>query len=1006
MLKILICVLMLVSTAICQATEKTYRYNADSVNVALLREKADSLADAKEIDRSNEVYNQLLVIYRNEEKNDQLLTVINKIGLNYLRMGDHLSANRIFTQNNYESIAIKDSLILSDSYYYFAISRHFAGDFKEGLQYAKKALAIKLRSKDEVDAYELSLNYNLIGVSYNQLGMNDEAVGCYQKYLSVVEKLPESDKYNLLIATAYNNLGIIYTEHLADHERALEYYFKSVEMKKKVVGEGKPILAESYTNIGNVLMVTRPKEALQYIQKAIAIYELHFPKEHLNVLQTYNSVADCYYELKNYEKALHYLDEVIRNGTAHFGEQHHEVALAYSLKFDVYRALGDKLSAIRYGEKGLAIYKEHYPEGFEVARAYLKLADFYSEEKEIEKADLYVSEAIDHCFVAGKEVDLKNIRFENIIDVEILTQALELKAEILPVIDPTKGYQEAEYLYEKIISLYSKVLKRYQSESSNEYIRENLYSLVEKALSIKKEYDDQTYYQVQKSKNIFLKALVKASGSSNDSDRLPDSVYSKEKKVLKGIEAAENQLVHVRSETEIKRQEAKEQLFALKRELEQLKEFIRINFPDYYELRYGEGIINISEIQKCLLRGNEVLIEYLMGEKSIYVFVITPDELVVRRIRRGEDFNESLAAYRSALYQPELLKPTVMGYQNFLAASHDLYLHLLAPVESAIAGKDLIIIPDGELSLIPFESLLTAEVVKEQIDYQGLPYFIRRHVVSYSSSAAMFVSNFKNKEKSKLLKNRMLAVAPSFQKNLLADTAESDTVRSSLKPLNWTVGEVEYVSQYFDSRVYLDAEATEKVFREQAKGSDIIHIASHAMVDDENPMHSKIAFSLDPSDTLNDGYLHTFELYNSSIDADMIVLSACNTGFGKVIKGEGVLNLARGCFYAGCRSVVMSLWVANDRSTATLMNSFYSFLAQDQPKNVALHNAKLDYLTNHEGLAAHPYYWSQFVLTGNTHRLGKTVTSHRTVYLVIGGLVLFFLVGGILMARFKKHAKA
>ncbi|MEL6559662.1 MAG: CHAT domain-containing tetratricopeptide repeat protein [Bacteroidota bacterium] len=1002
MQKMFICLLALTLPHFGQAMYKSFQNVTDTVNTELLRKKADSLADAKEIDQSNEFYNQLLAIYKNEGENDQLLTVINKISLNYLRVGNHVAANDIFLRNNYHSIAIKDSLILSDSYYYFAVSRHFAGDFKEGLAYAKKALAIKLSLIDKVDKYELSLNYNLIGVSYNQLGLNDEAIGCYQKYLAIIKDLPESDKVNLLIATAYNNLGIIYTEHLADHDRALEYYFKAVEIKKEVLGDGKPILAESYTNIGNVLMLTKPNEALQYIKKAIDIYELHFPKEHLNVLQAYNSVADCYYELKNYDMALHYLDEVVKNGTAHFGEQHYEVALAYSLKFAVHKAMSDKASAIKYGEKGLAIYKKHYPEGFEVARAYFKMAEFYSEEKELEKAITYVNEAINHCFVSGKKVDLEDVRFENIIDVEMLTQALELKAEVLPMINIDSGYQEAEELYAKIINLYSKVLKRYQSEYSNEYIRENLYSLVEKALSIEQQYDEQTYYQVQKSKNIFLKTLIKASAMKEDASPLPDSVYSKERKILKSIEAAENQLVRAKSEAESDKKEAVAQLFSLKRELAQVKDYIRINYSEYYELRYGEGVTKISEVQKYLRKGEEVLIEYLMGEESVYVFVITTEKLTVKRISRDEAFNESLAAYRAALYHPDLLKPSQADYESFLDASHYLYRQLLAPVASVIDGRRLIIIPDGELSLIPFESFLTEEGDRGQIDYHGLPYLIRKHVVSYSSSAAMYVADFKKKKKKPVLNNRMLAVAPSFKENLLAGIHKTDTIRSSLKPLNWTVGEVEYVSQYFDSQVYLNSEATEKVFRDKAGSSDIIHIASHAMVDDENPMHSKIAFSLDQRDTINDGYLHTFELYNCSIDADMIVLSACNTGFGKVVKGEGVLNLARGCFYTGCQSVVMSLWVANDRSTATLMNSFYSFLAEDQPKNVALRNAKLDYLANHEGLAAHPYYWSQFVLTGNTRQLGTTVTSYRTSYLVIGGLMLCFLVGFVTMSRMKR----
>ena len=191
---------------------------------------------------------------------------------------------------------------------------------------------------------------------------------------------------------------------------------------------------------------------------------------------------------------------------------------------------------------------------------------------------------------------------------------------------------------------------------------------------------------------------------------------------------------------------------------------------------------------------------------------------------------------------------------------------------------------------------------------------------------------------------------------------------------------------------------------QEAGKYNISHIASTGLGDDENPMYSKIAFTLDHRDTINDGYLHTFELYNMQLSADMAVLSACNTGYGKVLKGEGVLNLARGFFYAGCKAVVMSLWVANDKSTATLMDNFYKHLADGQPKNRALQNAKLDYIKSNEGLKAHPYYWSQFVISGNTNPISTNSNYYMPITLVfIAGSFLLLLT--IYFVRKNKFAK-
>jgi CHAT domain-containing protein len=139
-------------------------------------------------------------------------------------------------------------------------------------------------------------------------------------------------------------------------------------------------------------------------------------------------------------------------------------------------------------------------------------------------------------------------------------------------------------------------------------------------------------------------------------------------------------------------------------------------------------------------------------------------------------------------------------------------------------------------------------------------------------------------------------------------------------------------------------------------------------VDNEDPMFSKLAFQ-QMVDEKDDGFLNTYEIYNMRYNARMAVLSSCNTGYGKLMKGEGVMSLARGFMYAGCPSIVMTLWEVSDVSGADLMQDFYKHLKKGKSKAEALQQAKLDFLKNSNNLRANPYFWSTYVIIGDASPL-------------------------------------
>jgi CHAT domain-containing protein len=210
--------------------------------------------------------------------------------------------------------------------------------------------------------------------------------------------------------------------------------------------------------------------------------------------------------------------------------------------------------------------------------------------------------------------------------------------------------------------------------------------------------------------------------------------------------------------------------------------------------------------------------------------------------------------------------------------------------------------------------------------------------------------------------------------------------RDALGALKFTSQEVTEAHNYFSGSLFLNNEASEGTFKALEGSAQILHLAMHALVDEENPLRSKLIFS-QSADTTDDGFLHAYELYNLRLNAELAVLSACNTGFGPLSEGEGVTSLSRAFSYAGCKSIVMSLWPAQDKSTLDIMSLFYKGLSEGLSKDQALRQAKLQYLANADDLFASPFFWANFVVSGSTQPLTQKLS---WVYYLLGGLGLAF----------------
>jgi CHAT domain-containing protein len=296
----------------------------------------------------------------------------------------------------------------------------------------------------------------------------------------------------------------------------------------------------------------------------------------------------------------------------------------------------------------------------------------------------------------------------------------------------------------------------------------------------------------------------------------------------------------------------------------------------------------------------------------------------------------------------------------------------LRPVEEIIKGKRrLLIAPDGPLYYLPFECLLMQPVRTDHPDFSKLPYIVRDFEVQYIPSASVLASMLSEKRLSagKPAQKELLAFAdPSLSAESGKNT--SSTVRSwvgTLTQLPYTRTEVEGIASLYPTEsvsVFVGNEATEK----KLKQTDLeiyrrLHFASHGLIDEDKPEFSALVLSPDKEDS-EDGFLTMREVFELKMNADLVVLSACKTGLGKTIRGEGVSGLSRAFLSSGAQNVLVSLWNVYDLSTATFMKDFYREMEQkDADKLKGLKDARV--LMIQSGKYSHPYYWAPFVLVGS-----------------------------------------
>jgi CHAT domain-containing protein/tetratricopeptide (TPR) repeat protein len=377
--------------------------------------------------------------------------------------------------------------------------------------------------------------------------------------------------------------------------------------------------------------------------------------------------------------------------------------------------------------------------------------------------------------------------------------------------------------------------------------------------------------------------------------------------------------------------------------------------------------VSLNTLQNSLLTDRTALVEYLLGDERSYLICVTKNSFHLLPLPSAQGIQDSLAAYLSFLEDPSI--PASKG----LPAARRLYTDLFLPAEGFIPASvdHLIIVPDGSLFRLPFETLVSqgtgpASLARNLND---------RYIISYAPSAsALFY--LARKPKVLYAKEVLAFGAPEYAQPGRRSTAEgvysAATVLDELYKRNgFVMAPIPHAQREMmelakrvppeKADLYSGDRATEAAFKRlDLEAYRLIHLACHAFSDDRYPLRSSLVFSVGPGDA-EDGFLQVSEMYDMRTNADLIVLSACQTGRGKIVRSEGILGLPRIFFYMGARSVISTLWPVHDKAGAAFMDYFYEAYFHGAGKAEALQAAKRKMTKTKY---SHPYYWASYTLTG------------------------------------------
>ena len=800
------------------------------------------------------------------------------------------------------------------------------------------------------------------GILYNRLGQTAPSLIAYKEGLKYIHRVQPPDSGKL--ARFYTNIGNKFAQ-TGDFVSSENYHNQALKLRSALYGFNSPQVAASHNMLGIALEYQhRLKEASAHYLKSIEISSQNqeIPRDYIGI--SWVDMADVYAELNEEQNRL----EAILKGLSYFDasdpEQRSHIISAENSLGQVYHQQNQPELGLLHLEKALELSLEEYgPYHRTTGKVYLSQGDNQLLLRQPEEAIESYTNALKAFFPGfkelelGREADLRLITTEPwlMVAAHRMAKALEERADLDS--GSKSDLELALQYYDLALFQVDNIRKSFSRQEAREFVTGLANPIFADAieLHLRMSRDDNSSESMTKafsladqSRNVLmLEALIDL--ESRGLSGIPEAVLDRGNTLELNSERLKAKIREAGPRAKITSM-LQDSLFANEHLQEAFMDSLAAAYPAYFELKGQTPKVDLEAFQKGM-DSEELVLEYVLGKEKVFIFMLSKHFFDALQFDRTPEFDAHLEAFNhSVSTDPTLADDPQEAFEKFTASSFYLYQKLLqAPVEmmSAKGGdpKVVTIIPDGELWKLPFEALLTQSAKKDQ-NYFNLPYAIRKYQFDYAWSIMLLAQGEANNKAQK--QPSLLAIVPEFE-------ARSDT--QAYAPLNASAKVSREISQSWSGEVLEGSQAEEKNVKQQVGQFDILHLASHGVINSRHPLDSYIALNK-PFEGNEDGRLHLYELYNLRVKARLAVLSACNSGSGKLIPGEGIASMARGLSLAGCPAVVMNLWAAQDQTSANLLEGFYEHLAMGESASYALHSSKLEYLSQASVLEAHPYYWA------------------------------------------------
>ena len=881
---------------------------------------------------------------------------------------NYIKANIFYEKGEYDStllfldksIEIIQKLNSENNLYNLTLAKYYQtygttyfkkGEYDLFLKYNFKALS--LRQKElEVDHEEIIKSCYNIAIAYSY---KRDYVNASQYFLDIVNNA-NKDNWSW-IARSYNYLGAIY-QQLEEYNKSVEYYTEALDLYEEFGDEYLLNIARVKNNLCKLhCLLGNYKEAYENIISSIEIRKACLGKSHAEVSKSLFTLADYYYQLNDHNKALTMSGEAIDilNNQESYGYNILKSQL-YNLNGLIYLNKNENLEAVKSFHLAICelINGFEYYNVLNNPTLFIEGTNIINSEFEIiSKPNLYdnlINKANAFYLSFEQDTSRKDYLLQSAKTYKLAFQLLDIfRLEISN--DESKYFlgKNEKDKYNDAINVYIEINKLYPESGYNKYILE----LIDKSKS--SSLRDKTY---------ITNALIKSD--------IPEVLIKKEKELAKKLAFYKTQLN--KNDVEVSLiNDYKKEYYHISVEYDTTNNYLEENFPVFYNLtHYNE--LDIKKVQSAIEQ-NEIVLKYFIANDEIVIATITSDDYKIKVESIDESFKEIVLDYYKSIRKVDLL--------NFKSGNEILYNKLIKPIEDRINGKKrLLIIPDDYLYYVPFETLCDT---KNSIDFDFTKnnYLIKNFDIRYNHSLNLWMLSKQRDKEQRSYIGDFIGFAPVFdESNSTADTKITtvDTLTRAMvvggkkfSKLQYSEKEISEISKLFEKNnknavSFFHQNATEDNFKQNMNGYKYIHVSTHGYANEHNSDLSGLAFYYTPFNLDNsievkeDGLLFASEINCLETNAHLVVLSACETGMGKLVKGEGLIAINRGFIQSGVPNIVYTLWNVLDKSSSVLMIDFYKEILAGQNYAQAMRTVKLKMIQNPK--TSYPKMWSSFVLMG------------------------------------------